>query len=78
MAEKPELIARLQVGMAASGECSVCGEVIIVKSVSSEPEPLRDMLRRAFEEHVRSDLSLNDLPENDLSEKPIDLSGNLD
>ena len=78
MPEKPELIARLQVGMAASGECSVCGEVIIVKSVSSEPEPLRDMLRRAFEEHVRSDLSLNDLPENDLSEKSIDLSGNLD
>ena len=83
MPEKPELVARLQVGMAASGECSVCGEVIIVKSVSSEPEPLRDMLRRAFEEHARSELSLNDLPlsdlpENDLSEKSIDLSGNLD
>lgn len=83
MPEKAELVARLQVGMAASGECSVCGEVIIVKGASSEPEPLRDMLRQAFEEHARSelpstDLSPNDLPGNDLSEKAIDLSGNLD
>ena len=78
MPEKPELIARLQVGMAASGECSVCGEVIIVRSASSEPEPLRDMLKQAFEEHVRSDTSPDNMPGNDLSEKAIDLSSNLD
>jgi hypothetical protein len=58
MAERPELIARLQVGLAASGECSACHEVIVVKGQSSKPEPLGDMLRRAFEEHVRGvDLS---------------------
>jgi len=58
MAEKPELIARSQVGLAASSECSACHEVIVVKGQSSQPEQLGDMLRQAFEEHVRGvDLS---------------------
>ncbi len=53
MAETPELIARLQVGLAASGECSECHEVFLVKGSSSQPEPLSDQLRQIFEEHVR-------------------------
>ena len=53
MLEKPELIATLQVGMAASGECSECHEVFIVKGPSSKPEPLSNRLRQIFEEHVR-------------------------
>jgi hypothetical protein len=58
MAEKPELIARLQVGLAASAECSVCHEVFIVKSHSNKPEQLSDRLKQIFEEHVRGvDLS---------------------
>ncbi len=58
MAEKPELIGRLQVGYAASGECSVCHEVFVVRGQSPRPEPLRDRLRQIFEEHVRGvDLS---------------------
>jgi hypothetical protein len=58
MAEKPELIARLQVGLAASGECSVCHEVFVVKSQSNKPEQLSDRLKQIFEEHVRGvDLS---------------------
>src|SRR4029077_7224801 len=52
MLEKPELIARLQVGLAASGECSVCHEVFVV-SQSSRPEQLSDRLKQIFEEHVR-------------------------
>jgi hypothetical protein len=57
MREKPELIARLQVGLAASGECSVCHEVFVV-SQSSRPEQLSDRLKQIFEEHVRgADLS---------------------
>jgi hypothetical protein len=57
MLEKPELIARLQVGLAASGECSVCHEVFVV-SQSSRPEQLSDRLKQIFEEHVRGvDLS---------------------
>lgn len=69
MPDKPELIARLRVGMAASGECSVCGEVIIVKGGGSEPEHLGDKLREAFDEHVRNV---------GLSEKPMSANGNLD
>jgi cytochrome c peroxidase len=57
MTEKPELIARFQVGLAASGGCSACHEVIVVKG-QSQPEQLGDMLKQAFEEHVRGiDLS---------------------
>jgi hypothetical protein len=52
MVEKPELIARLQVGLAASAECSVCHEVFVV-SQSSRPEQLSDRLKQIFEEHVR-------------------------
>ena len=62
MLEKPELIARLQVGLAASGECSVCHEVFVV-SQSSRPEQLSDRLKQIFEEHVRGV---------DLSKKAID------
>jgi hypothetical protein len=69
MLEKPELVARLQVGMGASGECSVCHEVIVVQGASTRPEHLSAMLLQAFEEHVRSV---------DLSEKAIGASGNLD
>jgi hypothetical protein len=58
MAEKAELIARLQVGLAASGECSRCHEVIVVRGQWGKPEELTDILRRAFEEHVQgADLS---------------------
>jgi hypothetical protein len=53
MLEKPELLARLQVGLAASGECSVCHEVFVVRSQSSRPEHLSDRLKQIFEEHVR-------------------------
>ena len=53
MFEKPELIAKLQVGLAASGECSVCHEVFVVKGRGSKPEPLTDRLKQIFEEHVR-------------------------
>jgi hypothetical protein len=57
MVEKPELIARLQVGLAASGECSVCPEAFVVRE-SSRPEQLSDRLKQIFEEHVRGvDLS---------------------
>jgi hypothetical protein len=69
MLPKPELIATLQVGMAASGECSACHEVFVVKSSSSKPEPLTDRLRQIFDEHVRS---------TELSKKAISSSGNLD
>jgi hypothetical protein len=69
MPEEPELIAILQVGPAASGECSACHEVFIVKSPSGKPEHLSDRLRQIFEEHVRSV---------DLSKKAIGSSGNLD
>jgi hypothetical protein len=69
MADEPKLIARLQVGLSASGECSVCGEVIIVNGTSSKPEQIPDMLQQAFEEHVVNQ---------DLSGKPIRPSGNLD
>jgi hypothetical protein len=54
MLDKPELIAGLQVGLAASGECSVCHEVIVVKGQSSRPEELSERLKRAFEKHVRA------------------------
>jgi excinuclease UvrABC ATPase subunit len=58
MAEKAELIARLQVGLAASGECSLCHEVIVAKGQRGEPEELSGILRQAFDEHVRGvDLS---------------------
>jgi len=69
MLEKPELIARLQVGLAASGECSICHEVFVVKGQSSKPEQLSDRLKQIFEEHVRGV---------DLSKKLISESGNLD
>jgi len=69
MLEKPELIARLQVGLAASGECSVCHEVFVVKGQSHRPEPLSERLRQIFEEHVRGV---------DLSKKVMSQSGNLD
>jgi len=68
MFEKPELIARLQVGLAASGECSVCHEVFVVRE-SSRPEQLSHRLKQIFEEHVRGV---------DLSKKVISESGNLD
>ena len=68
MLEKPELIARLQVGLAASGECSACHEVFVVKASSNKPEPLSERLKQIFEEHVRGD---------DLSKKVMSQSGNL-
>ena len=68
MLEKPELIARLQVGLAASGECSVCHEVFVV-SQSSRPEQLSDRLKQIFEEHIRGA---------GLSKKAMSQSGNLD
>jgi hypothetical protein len=58
MLEKPDLITRLQVGLAASGECSVCDEACTVRGQSSRPEQLSDRLKQIFEEHVRGvDLS---------------------
>ena len=66
---KPELIATLQVGMAASGECSACHEVFVVKGSSSKPEPLTNRLRQIFEEHVRGAA---------VSEKSISSNSNLD
>lgn len=69
MAEEPELIASLQVGLAVSGECSVCHEVFLVKGARGKPEQLSDRLRQIFEEHVRSV---------GLSKKAIASSGNLD
>jgi hypothetical protein len=58
MLEKPELIAPLQVGLTATGECSVCHEVFVVKGQSNKPEPLSERLKQIFEEHVRGvDLS---------------------
>lgn len=89
MSPKPELIAGLQVGASASGECSVCHEVIIVKGDVSQPEQLSEMLRDAFEEHVRgADISNIDLADVDLgnagraemelSKKVMIASGNLD
>jgi hypothetical protein len=53
MNDEPELIATLQVGMAASGECPECQEIFMVKSRSAKPEPLSVRLRHIFEEHVR-------------------------
>jgi hypothetical protein len=69
MLPKPELIATLQVGMAASGECSACHEVFVVKGSSSKPEPLTDRLRQIFEEHVRNA---------ERSKNQISQNGNLD
>jgi hypothetical protein len=69
MAERAELIARLQVGLAASGECSRCHEVIVVRGQWGKPEALTDMLKQAFEEHVQGA---------DLSKKAMSQSGNLD
>ena len=69
MPEKPELIATLKVGLAASGECSECHEVFLVSGSSSKPEPLSDRLRQIFEEHVRGVAP---------SKKAIAESGNLD
>ncbi len=74
MLEKPELIATLQVGMSASGECSECHEVFIVKGSSSKPEPLSNRLRQIFEEHVRG----VDPSKVDPSKKAIEPNGNLD
>ena len=72
MLEKPELLARLQVGLAASGECSACHEVILVRGQGSKPEQLGDMLKQAFEEHVHSvDLSASIYHCIDLSKKVI-------
>ncbi len=79
MLEKPELIATLQVGMAASGECSECHEVFIVKGSSSKPEPLSNRLRQIFEEHVRGVDPSNVDPSNvEPSKKAIEPNGNLD
>ena len=70
MAERPELIARFQVGLAASGECSACHEVILVRGQGGKPEQLGDMLKQAFEEHVHSvDLSASIYHRIDLSKK---------
>jgi hypothetical protein len=69
MLEKPELIAPHQISLAATGECSVCHEVSVVKGHSNKPEPLSERLRLIFEEHVRGV---------DLSKKVMSQSGNLD
>ncbi len=56
MREKPELIAKLQVGAGISGECSACHEVIVVLGESASdaaPRALDERLKQAFEEHVR-------------------------
>jgi hypothetical protein len=74
MHDEPELVATLQVGLAASGECSACHEVFMVKGSSSRPEPLSDRLRQIFEEHVRG----VDPSKVDSSKKAIASSGNLD
>ena len=79
MHDDPELIATLQVGLAASGECSSCHEVFMVKGSSSRPEPLSERLRQIFEEHVRGVDPSNVDPSNvDPSKKAIASSGNLD
>jgi hypothetical protein len=69
MLEKPELAAQLQAGLAASGECTVCHEALVVKGSSGKAEPLSARLRQIFEEHVRGV---------DLSKKAMHQSGNLD
>ncbi len=74
MHDEPELIATLQVGMAASGECSECHEVFMVKSASTKPEQLSNRLRQIFEEHVRG----VDPSKVDPSKKAIGPNGNLD
>lgn len=74
MHDDPELIATLQVGLAASGECSSCHEVFMVKGSSSRPEALSERLRQIFEEHVRG----VDPSNVDPSKKAIASSGNLD
>jgi hypothetical protein len=58
MAERPELTARFQLGLASSGECSACHEVILVRGQGRKPEQLGAMLKQEFEEHMHSvDLS---------------------
>ena len=70
MAERPELIARFQGGLAAFGECSACHEVILVRGQGSKPEQLGDRLKQAIEEHVHSvDLSASISHCIDLSKK---------
>ncbi len=55
MPEKPELIAKLQVGSIVSGECSVCHEVIVVRDpVSGTRDQLNDTLKQAFEAHIHN------------------------
>ena len=75
MLEKPELIATLQVGMAASGECSECHEVFIVKGPSNKPEQLSDRLRQIFEEHVRG---VDPLEKSDRAKRQFGLTGKGD
>src|ERR1700716_3665008 len=59
MPEKPELVARLWVGSAISGECSVCHEVIVVRgAVTAELGELNATLKQVFEKHIGSKHSL--------------------
>lgn len=59
MTEKPELVARLWMGSAISGECSVCHEVIVVQgAVTAELGELNDTLKQVFEKHIGSKHSL--------------------
>jgi hypothetical protein len=74
MQDEPELMATLQAGLAASGECSQCHEVFMVKGASTRPEPLSNRLRQIFEEHVRGVEAWRGDP----SKKAIASSGNLD
>jgi hypothetical protein len=52
------MIARFRVGSVASGECSVCHGVLVVRNardkdrVSEMSEP-GDRLNQAFEDHIR-------------------------
>jgi hypothetical protein len=53
----PEMIATLRVGSLASGECSMCHEILVVRNDQDEgrvSENLRtgDRLNHAFEEHI--------------------------
>jgi hypothetical protein len=50
----PELFAILRLASTISSECSVCHEVVMVRSVGTEtPEELIRLLREAFLKHIR-------------------------
>jgi len=54
MDDKPELIAKLRIGVGMSGECSKCHEVFVVAGkYGGDHEATYLKLKKVFEDHLK-------------------------